>query len=737
MIDNTSQDDQISILEKSAERFSLALKGANDGVWDWDLGTDEVYYSPRWKSMLGYAEHLLGQNIDTWKQLVHPQDKDRVLTEVHKYLNGDIDLFDIEMRMVHRNGHTIHVLSRGFLVSNEDDNKPVRMVGTHVDITQNKKAEALNEKNTDILKKIAIGRPAAEVYDAIALMFEERHPGLRCSMLELHGTKLLHGGAPSLPKAYCDAVHGLEYGPNVGSCGTSTYTGKRVVVEDIDSDPKWAKIKHLALPHGMRCCWSEPIKNSSGEVLGAFGMYFNHVAVPNLEQSNDLEAAARLAGIVMERDHSQRQIHKLAYIDDLTGLPSRASFYQKLEETIKLSRQNNSQFGLLYIDLDNFKNINDSLGHDVGDQLLQAISQRLQTATRDIDFVGRLGGDEFCVTVKNSEHERIAEIAAHCITETSKPVRLMARIINPTISIGIAMYPEDGSDISSLFKAADISLYKAKEQGKNQFTFYTPELYQQAAFLFKLEQHLKIAIEQEQFTLAYQPKINLKTGNILGVEALLRWHHPELGEVDPLDFIAAAERIGMIKPLTEWVLINACSQLVEWEQDESLDLTMAVNISPNHFLDEAIVPLIKQVIDKTGIHPEKLELEMIESIVQTSDSNLSIFQDLKALGIKLAVDDFGSRYSYFASLKHLDVDILKIDKYFVDDIVTDEKSLILFKSMVEMGHNLGYEVTVEGVETQGQFDIIKQLSCKYAQGFLFSKPVAASEITRLLKNNKY
>jgi len=269
---------------KNEERFSLAMRGANDGIWDWNLETDEAYYSPRWKSMLGYQEDELENEFNTWASLVNADDKDWVLKKVDDYITGRTDSYEVEMRMHHKDGREVFVLSRAFLVNRESDGKAVRLVGTHVDITERKKVDLFNAKNLEILQMIAIGNPASDIYDAIALMYEARHSGLRCSMLELHGNKLMHGGAPSLPKEYCDDVNGLEYGPNVGSCGTSTYTGKRVVVENIETDPKWAKIKHVALPHGMRSCWSEPIKNSSGKVLGAFGMYYNYPALPNKEE---------------------------------------------------------------------------------------------------------------------------------------------------------------------------------------------------------------------------------------------------------------------------------------------------------------------------------------------------------------------------------------------------------------------------------------------------------------------
>jgi diguanylate cyclase (GGDEF)-like protein/PAS domain S-box-containing protein len=720
---------------KSEERFSLAMRGANDGLWDWNLESDEVYYSPRWKSMLGYGENELKNNLSTWTSLVHPDDKNMVLEKVKDYIAGRANAFEVEMRMCHKDGHEIFVLSRGFLVTRESDGKPVRLVGTHVDITERKKAEAYDDKNAEILEMIAIGRAAADIYDAIALMYEDRHPGMRCSMLELHSNKLLHGGAPSLPKEYCDAVHGLKNGPNVGSCGTSTYTGKRVLVENIETDPKWEKIKHVALPHGMRCCWSEPIMNSSGDVLGAFGMYYNHPALPNEEESNDLKSAARLAGIVMERDQAQKRIRTLAYTDELTGLSSRAHFYQRLGELIKTSGRHNHRFGLLYIDLDDFKGVNDSLGHDAGDLLLKIIARRLENTCREIDFVARLSGDEFCILAEEVDDDYAANVAQRCLDAIAQPLELSNRKLTPACSIGIAHYPDDGEDLSALLKAADTSLYAAKENGKNQYAFYKPELTRKAEYRFQVELYLREAIEKQQLSLVYQPQIDVNNGKIIGVEALSRWHHPLLGQVPPADFIATAERIGMIKPLTEWVVNTACSQAVAWKNEGFPMLRMAVNISPNHFLDKEIVPLIKRIIDETGMAPAELELEVTESVVQTDQRNLAIFKDLKDLGVLLAIDDFGTGYSSFASLKHLKVDCLKIDKYFVDDMLVDKKALLLIGSMVEMGHKLGYGIIAEGVEASEQLNILKHLGCGTAQGYLFSKPVDANAISKLLNNN--
>jgi diguanylate cyclase (GGDEF)-like protein/PAS domain S-box-containing protein len=720
-------------LYESEERFALAMRGANDGLWDWNLETDEVYYSPRWKSMLGYAEDGLQGTLSTWKNLVHPDDRERVLAAVQKYMAGDADTFEVEMQMQHKNGRMVFVLSRAFRVYRETDGKAVRLVGTHVDITKRKEAETYNEKNAEILEMIAIGQPATEIYDAIARMYEARHPGLRCSMLELHEGRLMHGGAPSLPKAYCDAVHGLKFGPGVGSCGTSTYTGERVLVEDIATDPKWAQIRDAALPHGLRCCWSEPIKNSSGDVLGAFGMYYNHKALPDSRESDDLRSAARLAGIVMERDQAQKRIRELAYVDELTGLASRAHFYITLEELLKTSRRYHRRFSLFYIDLDNFKVVNDSLGHDVGDLLLREIAHRLRDIPCEIDFVARLSGDEFCMLVENVADEYgAAKVAQCCLDAIAEPIVLSARKLIPACSIGIAYFPDDGSNLPSLLKAADTALYAAKEHGKNRYAFYKPELTEKAEYRFQFEQDLREAIEQQELSLVYQPQIDVKSGKIIGFEALSRWHHPQLGEVPPKEFIATAERIGMIKPLTEWVLNTACSQAVAWKHANLPASRMAVNISPSHFLDRDIVLLIKRAIAATGMEPFDLELEVTEGVVQTDQQNLSTFQELKNLGITLAIDDFGTGYSSFSSLKHLQVDSLKIDKYFVDDLADDQETLLLVGSMIEMGRNLGHNIVAEGIETLEQFLALSKLGCNVAQGDFFSKPVGADRVPELL-----
>jgi len=325
-----------------------------------------------------------------------------------------------------------------------------------------------------------------------------------------------------------------------------------------------------------------------------------------------------------------------------------------------------------------------------------------------------------------------AHVAQRCLELISKPVELAGRKFTPACSIGIAHYPDDGLDLQTLIKAADTALYSAKDLGKNRYAFYNKELTNKAEYRFKIEQYLREAIEQEQLSLVYQPKVDIHTGSIIGVEALSRWHHPVLGQVSPVDFIGMAEQIGMIKPLTEWVLKTACNQATLWKEAGFASIIMAVNISPSHFLDSDLVPLIKRVIHEMGILPGDLELEVTEGVIQTNPENLAVFEHLKELGVLLAIDDFGVGYSSFASLKHLNVDNLKIDKYFIDDILVDHKAKLLVSSMIEMGHNLEHKITAEGIENEEQFTMLQELGCDYAQGYFFSKPVSANEISTLL-----
>jgi diguanylate cyclase (GGDEF)-like protein len=460
-----------------------------------------------------------------------------------------------------------------------------------------------------------------------------------------------------------------------------------------------------------------------------------------VHQEMDLAAdsGSVVVGTVQDitRQHAAEQrIRQLAYFDELTGIASRAYFYQHTSDLIKYALRRSEQFSLLYLDLDGFKDINDSLGHDAGDELLKIVAQRLQQVLRDSDFVARLSGDEFCILVNNIKDQYdSADVSERCLLEINKPITLGQNNICPRCSIGIAHFPEDGRDLQALLKAADSAMYAAKGEGKHRYAFYRPALTSLAEERLQIEQDLRLAIENNEFELYYQPQVELKTGIIVGVEALIRWHHPEKGLLSPDKFIHVAERIGQIKQLGDWVLETACRQASAWQKMGLPRLQMAVNISPTHFQDPALAATVVRILAKTGWQAANLELEVTESVVQTTGDNIDMFNNLRAIGLKIAIDDFGTGYSSLASLKYLPISCLKIDRLFVIDMLKDPDSSIILGAIVNVAHALGHDVIAEGVEQMEQAVALYGIGCETVQGYFFSRPVTTEKIPGLLQQN--
>ena len=441
---------------------------------------------------------------------------------------------------------------------------------------------------------------------------------------------------------------------------------------------------------------------------------------------------------ITEQRASEQRIRQLAYTDVLTGLASRAYFHKHLEDVIRAAHRRDERFALLYLDLDAFKDVNDSLGHDVGDDLLRIVASRLQSVLRETDFVARLSGDEFCILVDNvGDQYDAADVAGRTLEALNKPVELGGQAMRPRGSIGIAYYPEDGSDAQTLLKAADSAMYAAKEEGKHRYAFYQPEFTEKAKHRLKIEQELRQVLEQEhdQIELHYQPQIDLDSGRMSGVEALVRWRHPQRGLISPLEFIAIAERIGIIDQLGDLVLSKACRQAAEWRQAGLPDFRMAVNISPLQFNDPALPDSVRHALEISGLPAQWLELEVTESVVQTSGENLESFERIRALGVELAIDDFGTGYSSLASLKYLPIDCLKIDRLFIRDMLEDSDSAVLLGTIVGVAHALGHSVVAEGVEQEAQLQVLRGLGCDTIQGYYFSRPVPAERIPELARKD--
>jgi diguanylate cyclase (GGDEF)-like protein len=429
---------------------------------------------------------------------------------------------------------------------------------------------------------------------------------------------------------------------------------------------------------------------------------------------------------------AEDKIRKLAYYDPLTSLASRSYFMQRIDEATKSARRRNESLALFFMDLDGFKDVNDTLGHDVGDRLLEEIARRLRTVFRDTDFIGRLGGDEFCVLMENvGDSFDLAGVAERCLKEIEKPVDLHVRQVRPRISIGIARFPQDGDTPQTLIKSADSAMYLAKQSGKHRFEYYSSELTHQAEERLSLVGELREAFRNNEFFLHYQPQIGLGSGRVEGVEALVRWQHPKRGLVQPLEFIPQLESMGMINQLGEWVLREACQQGVRWNMD-SRPIKISVNISPSHFHTENFVETTRKILSETGMHPDQVVLEVTESAIQDHDEALKNFLKLRDLGVDLALDDFGTGYSSLGSLHQLPIKILKIDRVFIKDLLSNSRDAIMLGTIMGMAHALKLKVIAEGVEELGQVQALLSIGCDTVQGFYFSRPVSSIEIPTLL-----
>jgi diguanylate cyclase (GGDEF)-like protein len=429
------------------------------------------------------------------------------------------------------------------------------------------------------------------------------------------------------------------------------------------------------------------------------------------------------------------RIEYLAYHDGLTGLPNRSLFSKLLSHAISQAQRYHRTLAVAFIDLDRFKQINDTLGHEAGDQLLKEVADRLKACLRDSDTVARLGGDEFVVLLSEMSDERYAAtVAQKIIASIARPFTLLGQDFRVTASIGISTYPKDGVDEVTLTKNADIAMYQAKEDGKNNFQFYSEKLNANSLERLALESSLRHALEAGQFRVYYQAKRDIATGQITGMEALLRWQHPDLGLVLPRQFLPLAEETGLILPIGQWVLQTACAQNVAWQQQGIAHLNIAVNLTARQFNEDHLLREIISVLHGTGMAANLLELELHESVLlQNIAKTLKILTELKALGVRIAIDDFGTGYSSLATLQRFPLDTIKIDRSYIRDIATPGDSNTLAQSIIEMGRSLSLTVVAQGVETREQAEFLRANACDELQGFYFNKPMPASQFTALLQ----
>jgi diguanylate cyclase (GGDEF)-like protein/PAS domain S-box-containing protein len=560
-------------LHLSEERWKFALEGAGDGVWDWNVQTNQVFRSSRWKEIYGYTDSDLGTTAEDGRTLMHPDDRQRAISEVNAYLQGEKDAFVSEFRLLCKDGSWKWTLSRGMLVSRTPDGKPLRMIGTHTDITERKQSEA--------------------------------------------------------------------------------------------------------------------------------------------------------------------QVFHLAHYDQITRLPNRILFLDRFEQEIKKTRRDGQTVTLMYLDLDRFKDVNDTLGHDMGDLLLKETAQRLVSCVRGSDTVARMGGDEFTVILNNLDSQSSAErVAQDILNKLAEPFNLGDELVYITTSIGISIFPNDGIEVEVLLKNADQAMYTAKEHGRNRYHYFTSSMQEAALARLHLSSDLRVALTTSQFKLYYQPIIELATGNIHKAEALIRWQHPVRGLVSPAEFIPIAEDTGMIVEIGDWVFIEAVNQVIKWRLHYP-DFQISVNRSPVQFRAIAKHHLHwVDYLDALGLPGNSISIEITEGLLlDARDIVISQLDEFTKAGIQVAIDDFGTGYSSLAYLSKFDIDYVKIDQSFVSNIQAGSSNMALCEAIIVMAHKLGKQVIAEGIETKAQLDLLISAGCDYGQGYFFAKPMPAMEFENLLWPN--
>lgn len=435
-------------------------------------------------------------------------------------------------------------------------------------------------------------------------------------------------------------------------------------------------------------------------------------------------------------DEKKSKLLYMSHHDLLTNLPNRILLRDRMTQALKRNH-GSGMVALLFIGMDRFKKVNESLGREIGDQVLTQVSKRLNRSDKHGEVLARLSGDEFAIIIENT-HELtvISRIAKQILDQFTEPIIVNQREIYLTASIGISLYPSDGSDTRQLMTNADIALTRAKEEGRNRYQFFEAEMTRHTHKFFQLENDLRKALELDQLVVYYQPQINLLTDKITGLEALVRWNHPQLGLISPIDFIPLAEECGLIVPVGEWVLREACEQIMRWKQQGHPPITVAVNLSPLQFRQDNLVEIVAQIITETGIDPTILELEITESMIMDSvDKATSTMVQLTELGLQLAIDDFGTGYSSLSYLRYFPLSKLKIDKCFIERVISDEDDAALASAVIALAHSLNLKVVAEGIETEAQADFLRLKNCHQGQGFLFSKPLPAHELAEVMRAN--
>jgi diguanylate cyclase (GGDEF)-like protein len=600
-----------------------------------------------------------------------------------------------------------------------------------------------------ILEKIALGATLSDTFKALCLVLEKQSSSARCSVRLFDKTlNLLRFSTVASVNGSIQAGDGLPVAEGMASCGTAAHRKTSVFVNDTAQDPLWENFQELAECLDIRACWSSPFFSQAGELLGTVSLSHPVPCEPTPHHLQILRTATYLASVAVERHHAAEVIKQQALYDALTGLPNRVLFMEQLKQriqTVQTSRllsekpEQSCEFAVLFLDVDHFKLVNDSLGHNIGDQLLIEIVRLVKRCIRTKDTFARLGGDEFAILLETIDEVSQAQLIADRIRAVlSFPLKLNEHEVFTSVSIGIAHSSNGYTQPEELLRDADTAMYRAKTQGRAHYAVFDKEMHTHALSRLHMEMDLRHVVEDlflnntSQLQLYYQPIVSLATDAIVGFEALIRWVHPERGFISPAEFIPVAEETGLIVPIGRWVLHEACNQLRRWQEKpgQAQDLIMSINVSSRQLLQPDFTAQLSQILQATQISTASIKLEITESVLmETATCVTDQLVQMRDLGIRLSLDDFGTGYSSLNYLYRFPINNLKIDRSFVDGLGSGQDQIV--QTIISLAHGLGMDVTAEGVETPEQLARLKALGCEMGQGYLFSRPVDQQAAERL------
>ncbi len=698
--DNAARDMNKELIDER-QRLSNIIEGTHAGTWEWSVQTGEILFNDQWATFIGYElSELEPITIETWRASVHPDDARLSGELLEQHFSGELAYYECEVRMRHKEGHWVWGVSRGKVATWAPDGKPLLMSGTIQNISQRKQAEG------DL-------RIAATAFEAQEGIF----------VTDANNVILKVNQAFTKITGY-SAEEAVGQTPTLLSSDRHDKVFYDVMKKNLNNTGVWAGE-----------IWN---RRKNGDV------YPEYLMITAVKDAMDkvVNYVASLTDITMSRAAAD-EIKKLAFYDPLSQLPNRRLLLDRLDHALATSARSGQRGALLLLDLDNFKTINDTLGHDMGDLLLQQVATRLTASVRESDTVARLGGDEFVVLLENLSEESILaasqaqDVARKILFAFNQPYQLGIYTHHCTTSIGVTLFSGHEQRVDELLKQADIALYQSKAEGRDTLRFFDPKMQEAIIVRADVEQELRKAVEKNQFQLHYQIQVG-SNGQALGAEALIRWLHPERGMISPFNFIPLAEDTGLIIPIGQWVLDTACAQLKVWQQSPlSKDLVIAVNVSAKQFHQQDFVEQVKATVQCHGVNPAQLKLELTESMLVDNINDIIIKMDLLSkIGVQFSLDDFGTGYSSLQYLKKLPLNQLKIDQSFVRDLVTDSSDRAIVRTIIIMAHSLNINVIAEGVETQEQRQYLLDNGCTHYQGYLFGKPVPIEDFEALLSKNK-